>query len=126
MRTVEIIFEVMEAREGGYDAKALGHSIFTLGEDWDDLKAMVRDAVLCHFEEDDTPRVIRLRQRGSHHGMRLPRGLSGNEVAVPHWALGTQSISGTLHMAAQHAVDVGLIRTASASTSLEPRDDVRI
>ena len=33
----------------------------TQGEDWNDPKAMVRDAVLCHF--DDTmppPRLIRL------------------------------------------------------------------
>ena len=48
------------APEGGYDARALGHSIFTQGEDWDDLKVMVRDAVLCHFDEEDVPRVIRL------------------------------------------------------------------
>ena len=56
----EIIFEVTEAPEGGFDARALGHSIFTQGEDWDDLKVMARDAVLCHFEEEDAPRVIRL------------------------------------------------------------------
>ncbi len=60
MRPVEIIFEVTEAPEGGYEARALGHSIFTQGEHWDDLKVMVRDAVLCHFEEDDMPRVVRL------------------------------------------------------------------
>ena len=60
MRPDEIIFEVTEADEGGYSARALGYSIFTQGEDWDDLKAMVKDAVLCHFEEDDAPRVIRL------------------------------------------------------------------
>lgn len=60
MRPAEIIFEVTEAPEGGYDAKALGYSIFTQGEDWDDLKAMTRDAVLCHFDEDDVPRVVRL------------------------------------------------------------------
>ena len=56
----EIIFEVTEAAEGGFDARALGHSIFTQGEDWADLKAMARDAVLCHFDEGDGPRVIRL------------------------------------------------------------------
>lgn len=60
MRPAEIIFEVTEAPEGGFDAKALGYSIFTQGEDWDDLKAMTRDAVLCHFDEDDVPRVVRL------------------------------------------------------------------
>lgn len=60
MRPTEIIFEVTEAVEGGYDARALGYSIFTQGDDWDDLKAMVKDAVLCHFDEDSAPRVIRL------------------------------------------------------------------
>lgn len=60
MRPTEIIFEVTEASEGGYDAKALGHDIFTQGDDWEDLKEMVRDAVLCHFDGKGAPRVIRL------------------------------------------------------------------
>ena len=60
MKTSEIIFEVTEAAEGGYDARALGHGIFTQGEDWTDLKAMVRDAVRCHFDTDALPKVIRL------------------------------------------------------------------
>ena len=60
MRPTEIIFEVTETAEGGYDARAFGYSIFTQGEDWNDLKAMARDAVLCHFDEDNVPRVIRL------------------------------------------------------------------
>ena len=59
-RPAEIIFEVTEAVEGGYDARALGYSIYTQGESWDDLKEMARDAVLCYFEEDRAPRVIRL------------------------------------------------------------------
>jgi len=57
----EIIFEVTEAPEGGFDARALGHSIFTQGDDWADLKAMVTDAVLCHFGDGDEQRVVRLR-----------------------------------------------------------------
>lgn len=56
----EIIFEVTESDEGGYEARALGHSIFTQGEDWNDLKEMAREAVLCHFDEGSAPRVIRL------------------------------------------------------------------
>ena len=60
MATSEIIFEVTESMEGGYDARALGYSIFTQGDDWPELKAMARDAVLCHFDETDVPRVIRL------------------------------------------------------------------
>ena len=60
MASSEIVFEVTEALEGGYDARALGHSIFTQSNDWDDLKTMVRNAVLCHFDGEDTPKVIRL------------------------------------------------------------------
>ena len=56
----EIIFEVTEAVEGGYDARALGYSIFTQGDDWADLKAMVKDAVECHFDDGTAPKIIRL------------------------------------------------------------------
>ena len=59
-RPAEIIFEVTEAVEGGYDARALGYSIYTQGENWNDLKGIARDAVLCHCDEDGAPRVIRL------------------------------------------------------------------
>ncbi|MCY3710836.1 MAG: hypothetical protein OXG26_18245 [Caldilineaceae bacterium] len=45
----EFIFEVTEAIEGGRDARALGYSIFTQGEDSADLMEVVRDAVTCHF-----------------------------------------------------------------------------
>ena len=56
----EIIFEVTESDEDGFEARALGHSIFTHGEDWNDLKGMAREAVLCHFGEDRAPKVVRL------------------------------------------------------------------
>lgn len=63
IETDEIIFEVTSAVEGGYNARALGHSIFTQCKDWDDLKAMTRDAVLCHFDESEAQKVIRLHLR---------------------------------------------------------------
>ncbi|MGB9805043.1 2-oxoisovalerate dehydrogenase [Desulfofundulus sp.] len=56
----EIIFLVEEAQEGGYTARALGHSIFTEGENLDEIRVVVRDAVRCHFEDKDMPRLIRL------------------------------------------------------------------
>jgi hypothetical protein len=56
----ELIFLVEEAPEGGYTARALGASIFTEAEDMSDLREQVRDAVRCHFEEGQGPRVIRL------------------------------------------------------------------
>ncbi len=56
----EIIFYIEESEEGGYVARALGHSIFTDGESEDDLKANIKDAVLCHFEESAMPKIITL------------------------------------------------------------------
>ena len=56
----EIIFLVEESAEGGYEARALGYSIFTQAEDMEELRDSVRDAVRCHFEEEEMPRVIRL------------------------------------------------------------------
>ena len=56
----EIIFLIEEADEGGYTAHALGHSIFTEADTWEELKQAVQEAVRCHFEEDDIPHVIRL------------------------------------------------------------------
>lgn len=60
MNTEELVFEVRKSLSGGYESRALGHSVFTHGNDWDELKNMVRDAVLCHFEEGDAPQVIEL------------------------------------------------------------------
>jgi hypothetical protein len=56
----ELIFLVEEAPEGGYVARALGVAIFTEGDTLDDVRANVRDAVRCHFDEGKRPRVIRL------------------------------------------------------------------
>ena len=58
----EVIFLVEEAPEGGYTASALGHSIFTEGKDLAELRSNLKDAVRCHFEKDEMPKVIRLHQ----------------------------------------------------------------
>jgi len=42
---MELIFEVRDADEGGFDAHALGHSIFTKAETWYELRANVIEAV---------------------------------------------------------------------------------
>ena len=55
-----IIFIVEEADEECYEARALGYSIHTQAESLDELRSIVQDAVRCHFEEKDWPRVIRL------------------------------------------------------------------
>ncbi len=56
----ELIFLVEEAPEGGFTARALGASIFAEADDWDGLQTHIRDAVRCHFDEGQAPKVIRL------------------------------------------------------------------
>ena len=40
----------------------MGFSIFTQGDDWDDLKYMMRDAVLCHFDDGKAPQHILIKK----------------------------------------------------------------
>jgi hypothetical protein len=56
----EILFLVEDAPEGGYTAKALGYSIFTEADTWEDLKLAIQDALECHFDEEAKPKVVRL------------------------------------------------------------------
>ena len=55
----EIIFLVEETEEG-YIAQALGYSIYTQADSLEELKEMVKDAVECHFDEEERPKIIRL------------------------------------------------------------------
>jgi hypothetical protein len=56
----EVVFLVEDAPEGGFTARALGASIFTEASTPDELRTNIRDAVRCHFDEGQAPRVIRL------------------------------------------------------------------
>lgn len=56
----EILFYVEEELEGGFSAKSANYSIFTQGDDLETLKENISDAVRCHFEENNLPKVIRL------------------------------------------------------------------
>ena len=56
----EVFFLVEEALDGGYTAKAIGESIFTEGETIEELKSNIREAVQCHFDDKDIPKIIRL------------------------------------------------------------------
>ena len=49
----EIVFVIKEVPEGGYTARALGYSIFTEADTWEDLNEALQDALLCHFAEND-------------------------------------------------------------------------
>ena len=58
----ELIFEVFEDElEGGYTARALGHSIFTGADTIDELRENVREVTDAFFDEMmEAPKMIRL------------------------------------------------------------------
>jgi hypothetical protein len=56
----ELIFLVEDSPEGGYEAKALGESIFTAADSMSELKINIIESVQCHFEDNQIPQVIRL------------------------------------------------------------------
>jgi hypothetical protein len=56
----EIVFLVEDAPEGGLLARALGHSIFTEADTYEELRTQVWDAIHIHFDQPDRPTVIRL------------------------------------------------------------------
>ena len=58
--SAEIIFTVTESLDGGYEAKAIGHSIYTQCDEYSKLPETLRDAVKCHFDEDKMPAFIRI------------------------------------------------------------------
>jgi predicted RNase H-like HicB family nuclease len=58
---MELIFEVREAEEGGYVARALGQSIFTEAETWQVLRDNVREVTSLHFDDAaEMPKLIQL------------------------------------------------------------------
>jgi len=58
---MELIFEVRDAEEGGYCARALGHVIFTEADIWEQLRANVLEATSLHFEDGPAhPRLVQL------------------------------------------------------------------
>jgi len=58
---MELIFEVREAEEGGYVARALRQAIFTEAETWQELRDNVLEVTSLHFEDAPTkPKLIQL------------------------------------------------------------------
>ncbi len=56
----EVVFVVEESQEGGYTAVAVGQSIVTEADSVHELRDQVRDAVRCHYDEEEVPKLIRL------------------------------------------------------------------
>ena len=58
MKNSSIVFTVVNSTEGGYEARAIGHSIFTQAETILELEEMVREAVRCHFDSEPLPDFV--------------------------------------------------------------------
>jgi hypothetical protein len=56
----ELIFEVTQEADGGFVAECLTEAIVTQGDTWDELRAMVLDAVDAFYFDSPKPRSIRL------------------------------------------------------------------
>jgi len=60
-KLMELIFEIRDAEEGGYFARALGHPIFTEADTWEKLRENVLEAVALHFDDAPVrPRMVQL------------------------------------------------------------------
>jgi hypothetical protein len=57
----EIIFEVVQEADGGFTAEALGESIFTEADSWDELRTNLREAVQAFYFDSVPPTSIRMR-----------------------------------------------------------------
>lgn len=53
MNDLELVFRVRPAEEGGFtaDCRLPEGLIATQGDSWEELEAMVKDAVSCHFAD---------------------------------------------------------------------------
>ena len=57
MPKIEIVFSVRELPSGGYEARAVGHSIFIQADVMDELEKNALEAVRCHFSDDQSYRI---------------------------------------------------------------------
>ena len=56
----ELVFEIVQEADGGFTAAALGESIFTQADSWEELKANVREAVQAFYIDSIATASIRL------------------------------------------------------------------
>lgn len=57
---MEIVFSVTQETDGGFVAECLSHDIFTQADNWEGLRANVREVVTAYFFDQTGPSAIRL------------------------------------------------------------------
>ncbi len=56
----ELVFEITQEPDGGFVAEALGESIVTQADTWEELRANVREAVRAFYFDRPAPTRVRL------------------------------------------------------------------
>ena len=57
----ELVFEITQEADGGFTAECLTEGIFTEGDNWEELRSNVREAVAAfYFDRQRPPSTIRL------------------------------------------------------------------
>jgi hypothetical protein len=56
----ELVFEITQEGDGGFVAEALGESIFTQADTWEELRSHVREAVTAYYFDRPAPKRVRL------------------------------------------------------------------
>jgi hypothetical protein len=56
----ELVFQVTQEGDGGFVAEALGESIFTQADTWDELRTNVREVVTAFYFDRPAPARVRL------------------------------------------------------------------
>jgi hypothetical protein len=57
---MEIVFSVTQEADNGFVAECLSHDIITEGDNWDQLRKNVQEAVSAYFFDQPKPTRIRL------------------------------------------------------------------
>ena len=57
---MEIVFSITQEADGGFVAECLSHDIFTQGDNWDELRKNVQEAVSAYFFDQTKPARVRL------------------------------------------------------------------
>jgi len=56
----ELVFEITQESDGGFVAEALGESIITQADTWEELRANVSEAVKAFYFDRPAPQRLRL------------------------------------------------------------------
>ncbi len=56
----ELVFQITQEADGGFVAEALGESIITQADTWEELRANVREAVTAFYFDRPAPSRLRL------------------------------------------------------------------